>query len=56
MKGLIGKYSSERDYKEREETEWGKIREEDKPWETSNSGKQRVAEEEGGDGIIGDGH
>ena len=31
MKGTI---------RERRETEWGKIREEDKPWETPNFGKQ----------------
>ena len=33
------------------ETEWGKIRKEDKPWETPNSGKQRVAEGEMGGGM-----
>ena len=40
------------------ETEWGKIRDEDKPWETPNSGKQRVEEREvvGGMGWLGDGH
>ena len=39
MKGTIRKWG---------ETEWGKIREEDKPWETPDSGKQRVAEGEVG--------
>ena len=34
--------------RKRKETEWGKIREGDKPWETPNSGKQRVAEGEVG--------
>ena len=38
MKGAI---------REGRETEWGKIREEDKPWETPDSGEQRVAEGEG---------
>ena len=46
MKGTI---------RERKEIEWGKIREEGKPWETPNSGKQRVTEGEGGwkDGVTG---
>ena len=39
MKGII---------RERRETEWEKIREEDKPWETPNSEKQRVVEGEVG--------
>ena len=42
MKGTI---------REEKEIEWGKIREEDKSWETINSGKQRVAEEEVGGGM-----
>ena len=32
--------NSERDQRERRETEWGKFREEDKPRETPNSQKQ----------------
>ena len=37
--------NSERDNKGRGEAEWGKIREEDKPCETPESGKQtKVAE------------
>ena len=34
--------------RERRETEWGKTKEEDKPRETPNSGKQRVTEGEVG--------
>ena len=45
----------ERHHKGKGETEWWKIREGEKPWDTPNFGKQRVAEGEvgGEDGVTG---